>query len=77
MAAGIPGVEVEIRQVEFIDQMGHAPAVFVAAMEEQYGTPAIARGGRPAAIEQGLAIGGREMVFFCDSGHGLEAAMPL
>ena len=77
VAAGIPGVEVEIGQVEFVDQVGHAPAVFVAAVEEDDGAASLRRDGGPAPVEEVGTVAAGEVVVFGDSGHGVMAAMPL
>lgn len=37
MAARVPGEEVELRQVQFIDQVGDTPRVLMAAMEQHNG----------------------------------------
>ncbi|MGC5075273.1 hypothetical protein, partial [Escherichia coli] len=68
------GIEIEIGEAEFIDQMLHAPAVLVAAMEHDDSAATLRAGGRPAAIEQGLAVVGGELVFLAGSCHGWEAA---
>ena len=66
MAARVPSEEVEVGHVQFIDQMGHAPAVFVATVEHHHGALgccAISVTGRPVAIEQLYAVVGGKAEF--------------
>ena len=51
VATGIPGIELEIGQVELVDQMRHAAAVLVPAMEQQDRAARRTGRHRPAAIE--------------------------
>jgi hypothetical protein len=63
VASRIPGVEGVIRHCEFVDQMSHAAAMFMAAMEENDGTLGVAGGGGPVAVEQFGPIMGLEGAF--------------
>lgn len=63
VAAGIPGEEIEGRQVQFVHQVGDARGVFMAAVEQQHGLARGVRrggGGRPVAVEQLDAVVGGE-----------------
>jgi hypothetical protein len=65
VATGVPGKEVEVRQVQFIDQVGNAPRMLVAAMEQQDRLARLIakrRGGRPVPVEKLDAIVGAEAV---------------
>jgi hypothetical protein len=63
VAARVPGEEVEVGQVQFVDQVRHARAVLVAAVEQQDGAAPCAAGGGPVAVEQRFAVVRLEMVF--------------
>jgi hypothetical protein len=60
VAARIPCVEGVIGHVEFVDQMRHARAVLVAAMEQHDGATRLARARRPEAVEQFSTVMGGE-----------------
>ena len=65
VAAGVPGEEVELGQVQLIDQMGDAARMLMAAMEQhdRLAWLAIRRGsGRPVSVKKLDAIMGTEGV---------------
>ena len=72
VAAGVPGEEVEVGQVELVDQVRHSRAVLVAAVEQQDGTASCGAGGRPMAVEQRDAVVRGEVVLVRNArlGHG-------
>src|SRR5690606_23979151 len=56
-AAGVPGEDVEARQVQFVGQVRHAPGVLVAAVEQHQGAARLAAvGRRPVAVEEFQAV---------------------
>ena len=66
VTTGIPGEEVEMRQVQFIDQVGDAPRMLMAAMEQKDRLARLAvrwGGSRPVPVEKLDAIMGTEGVF--------------
>ena len=65
VAACVPGEEIELRQVEFVDQVSNAPRMLVAAMKQQDRLARLIarrRRGRPVPIEKLDAIMGTEGV---------------
>jgi hypothetical protein len=46
MTACVPSIEIEIGQIEFVDQMRHAPTVLVAAMKKHDDTTPLVAGQR-------------------------------
>jgi hypothetical protein len=56
VAACVPGEEVEVGQVELVDQVRHARAVLVAAVEQHDGAAAHGARGRPVAVEKRFAV---------------------
>ena len=63
VAAGIPGEEIDVRQVQLVHQVGDAPGVLVAAVEQHHRLARRARshfGGWPMAVEQFDTIMGPE-----------------
>jgi hypothetical protein len=63
VAACIPGIKGEIIKAEFIDQMRNAPAMFVAAMQQDDHAFRAGRGGGPDAIEQRCTVMGCKLGF--------------
>ena len=66
MAARIPGEEVEVGEVQFIDEMRVASGMLVAAMEHDDGA-ASRPCGWPVAIEEVDVVVGAEGVFLSDA----------
>ena len=62
MAAGVPGEEVEVGQVELVDQVGQAPRVFVTPVEHDDGAAPVAdkavEEGSPGVPLEGCGKGG-------------------
>ena len=69
MAARVPGVEGEIWQIKFVDQMRHAPAMLMAAMEKKECAARFVRLRRPPPIEQLHPVMGGEGEFVMGAGQ--------
>jgi hypothetical protein len=72
--ARVPGIEHMVGQIQLVDEVGHAAAVLVAAVEQDHGASGPFARRRPAAVEQVDPVVGGELAF--DEPSNRQSATP-
>src|SRR5262249_29055421 len=75
--ARVPRVEVELRQIELVDQVGHAPGVLVTAMKERDRAARRSLRRRPMPVEKLGAVKRTEQTLGGFSLHDRTSRRPL